>query len=236
MRRALAAAALVAGALAPATARASVDVIVAGKDGTIVSGPRAVSAAATRVRAGGRRCRVPAATPLAALAGLRRTGGPAFAVRDFGQGACDPLFVSRIGRAAGRGVAGWTYKVGHAAGTTAAADRSGPFGTGRRLRAGARVEWFWCRVATSCERTLAVAPARRSVVAGARLRVRVKGYDDLGRGIAVGGARVTLGRASARTGRDGVAVLTAPARRGAYLVRATRRGLAAGFPERVAVG
>jgi hypothetical protein len=219
------------------TAPAAVRVLVVGPK-AVLAGPRTVSARATHVKtsAPAKRCLAPAGTALAALAGRRRAGGPAFAVRDYGGGSCDPLFVTRIGGFTNRGVSGWTYKVGHRAGTTAADDPSGPFGTGRRILAGARVEWFWCRIAAGgCQRTLAIAPARRRVAPGASLRVRVRGYDDRGRAKNVGGARVTLGAAAARSNGSGIAALTVPSSRGIRLLRATKPGLADGFPERVEV-
>jgi hypothetical protein len=221
--------------LAPAAASASVRVMVVGPS-RVLSGPHTVSTRAARVRASGKSCLAPAGTALAALAGLRRAGGPAFSVRDYGGGACDPLFVFRIGPFANAGVTGWTYKVGRRAGTTAANDTSGPFGTGRRIPAGARVLWFFCRIEGSgCQRTLAVAPARRTIAPGGSLRVRVRGYDDRGQGVVVRGATVALGSATARTSAAGVAVLHAPARRGAYVLRAAKAGLSRGFPERVEV-
>jgi hypothetical protein len=220
--------------LAPA-ASASVHVMTVGPGG-VLAGPRTVSPRATHVRASGRSCAVPANTALAALAGLRRAGGAAFSVKDYGGGSCDPLFVTRIGPLTNAGVSGWTYKVGERAGTTAANDRTGPFGTGRRIPAGARVLWFFCHIRGSgCQRTLAVAPAHRTVAGGATLRVRVRGYDDRGNGVPVRGAIVALGSASGRTSAAGIAVLRAPARRGTYLLRAARSGLSRGFPERVRV-
>ena len=233
----LAAAALPA---APAAARPPrVETMVVGQT-RVLFGPRAVTARATTVRAGGRRCAVGAATPLAALAAARRAGAPGFAVRDFGscsRSARDAggLFVDRIGRERNRGRNGWTYKVGTRAGTAGAADPAGSFGDGRRLRRGARVLWFWCRLGPrGCQRTLVVRPAAHRVAPGAPLAVRVVGYDDAGRGRPVAGARVTLGRRSALTGRGGRATLVAP-RAGRHALRATRRGMVTAFPERVVV-
>jgi hypothetical protein len=99
---------------APAAARPPrVETMVVGQK-RVLFGPRAVTARATTVRAGGRRCAVGAATPLAALDAARRAGAPGFAVRDFGscsRSARDAggLFVDRIGRERNRGRNGWTY-------------------------------------------------------------------------------------------------------------------------------
>ena len=70
-----------------------------------------------------------------------------------------------LGGEANRGRSGWEYKVDGVAGSTGAADPSGPLGNGRRLRPGARVLWFWCKASgRGCERTLEVAPAASSIV------------------------------------------------------------------------
>jgi hypothetical protein len=233
----LAAAALPA---APAAARPPrMETMIVGKQ-RVLFGPRAVTAHATAVRAGGRSCAVGAATPLAALAAARRAGAPGFGLRDFGscsRSARDAggLFVDRVGRERNRGRNGWTYKVGTRAGTTGAADPAGSFGDGRRLRSGARVLWFWCVLGPrGCQRTLVVRPAARRVAPGAPLAVRVTGYDDAGHGRPVAGATVTLGGQSTVTGADGRGTLVAP-HAGRYALRATRRGLVSAFPERVLV-
>ena len=99
---------------------------------------------ARSVRVGGRRCAVGRATPLSALAGTRLR----LRLRDYGSCSRSPadagsLYVRQVGPDRAGGPRGWVYKVGHRAGTTGAADPSGPFGTGRRLRGG-RLLWFWC--------------------------------------------------------------------------------------------
>ncbi|HEY3019081.1 MAG TPA: hypothetical protein VGJ32_02770 [Solirubrobacteraceae bacterium] len=190
-------------------------------------GPRTVRAVTARVNA----CRVPAATPLAVLDAFDRAGGPPFRAR----GECSALYVFQIGRDRARGRAGWVYKVGHRLGTTAAADPSGPFGTGRRLRGGQRVLWFWCVAARRCQRTLEVVRPPRRVPAGRGVRVTVRAYDDNGRGVRAGGVRVALGRTTAVTGADGTAVLMARGH-GRQTLRAARRGLVPAFPEPVVVG
>jgi hypothetical protein len=136
------------------------------------------------------------------------------------------------------GRSGWVYKVGNRAGTTGAADPSGPFGTGRRLHAGQRVLWFWCTLNQSygCQRTLDARPERTSAAPGEALRVTVLGYDDLGRPETVAGATVRLGGATAVSGADGVATVTVPAANGRVRLRASHPGMVTGFPREVAVG
>ena len=219
---------------------ARVDVMVVGKS-RMLAGAGRVSARTATVRAAGRRCAVSASTPLAALAARARARGLSYALRDFGscsRRAADAagLFVRRVGRDANRGRDGWVYKVGHRSGTAAAADPGGPFGSGR-LRGGQRVTWFWCRMGASgsCQRTLEITSPRRAA-RGGRITVRVRGYDDRGRGALVGGATVTLAGRRAVTDARGLATLTAPSRRGGAIVRATRGGLVPAFPERIAIG
>lgn len=221
----------------PATAAAPaprVKALVLGPKGVRMAGPVAVSARLTRVPVGGHTCAVPRGTALAALAGVRRAGGPAFRVTD--DGDCGALYVRKIGAHAARGPEGWVYKVGNRAGTTGADDPSGPFGTGRRIPSGAKVLWFWCRIGPrGCQRTLAARPSARAMAPGARLTVSVRSYDDFGRGRAVRGAKVVLGSSSALTNASGTAMLTAPARRRGYRVRATKTGLVPAYPEYVEV-
>jgi len=240
VRTALALAGLVA-AVAPAAAAAAprVRVMVVGRSDLLLA-PRSVVASAVTVRASGKRCGVALGTPLAALAGARRAGGPSFTVRDFG-GSCSrsardsaALFVTRIGPDRNRGRAGWTYKIGNRSGSAGAADIAGPFGSGR-LRSGTRVTWFWCRRGGTCQRTLTVS-SRGRVARGGRLRVVVRGYDDFGHGRRVRGARVRLGGRSARTGRHGVAWLRAPSRAGGVRLTATRSGMVRAFDRRIGVG
>src|SRR4051812_36264575 len=166
MRRALLTV-LVAGlAAAPSAHAAKVDVLVVGKH-AVLRGPKAVKLAKRTVKVGHRRCAVGKATPLSVLAGTKLR----LRVRD--QGACSrdardagALYVFGVGPDRAKGRAGWVYKVGNRAGSTGAADPSGPFGTGHRLRDGQRVLWFWCTLNgerspdTGCQRTLAVAADR----------------------------------------------------------------------------
>ena len=110
-----------------------------------------------------------------------------------------------IGPDSERGRDGWVYKIGRRAGTTGAADPSGPFGRGK-LRRGARVLWFWCvqGAATAASGRSRCRPAS-TVAPGAMLRVTVRGYDDNGRGVPVGGRDRAPRLGDRVTGADGVA-------------------------------
>jgi hypothetical protein len=239
MRPVLLAAALAVLVLAaPAGAgAASVELMVAGKD-RVLREAAPVKLLARSVRVGGHRCAVGRATPLSVLAGSRLR----LRLKDYGSCSRSPadagaLYVTQVGPDRRGGPRGWVYKVGHRAGTTGAADPSGPFGTGRRLKGG-RLLWFWCvqdRTA-SCQRTLEARPERTTVDPGAPLRVSVRGYDDNGRGVPVAGALVRLGGAQALTGADGVVVVTAPAAAGRVRLTAEHAGLVRSFPVRVVVG
>jgi hypothetical protein len=226
----------------PSTAQAAVprvEAMVVGKGRTLLE-PATVAARATTLRVAGRRCAVGAATPLAVLAAADRAGGPSFALRDYGSCSrasrdAGGLFVTRIGPDRNRGRDGWAYKVGRRAGTTPAADPGGPFGTGRRIAAGARVLWFWCVLRTGgCQRTLSVR-APRSAAAGAALTVTVTGRDDAGRGRPIAGATVALAGVTATTSADGRATLPAPVTAGRHALTATAPGLVRAFPEAVTV-
>jgi hypothetical protein len=128
-----------------------------------------------------------------------------------------------------RGQDGWVYKVGRRAATAGAADPGGPFGRGR-LRASQRVTWFYCRLRDGgCQRTLEL---RVTTEPGA-LIARVRGYDDEGTGVAVDGATVSAGGASAVTGVKGLARLELPA--GRYTAVASKPGLVRSFAERAQV-
>lgn len=220
---------------APAAA-AEVELMVVGKE-RVLRGPADVRLQQRTVKVRGRRCRVGAATPLAALAAtsLRiRLHDYARCGRDWRDAA--GLYVRAIGRARERGRGGWVYKVGRKAGTAGAADPRGPFGTGRRLRDGQRVTWFWCREASACQRTLEVRPDRAGAAPGETIRASVRGYDDLGRGIPVRGATVRLGSATAVTAADGTATLVVPAGSRRLRLEAEREGMVPAFPEEVRVG
>jgi hypothetical protein len=246
---ALAGAALVAAA-APAVAappagatgaaHGQVRVMIVGRTRTLLAA-RSVGLAGATLGVGGRRCAVAAGTPLAVLATVRHSGGPAFSLRDYGHCSRSPrdaqsLFVTSIGGDRNAGRDGWVYKVGERAGTTDAAGLSGPFGDGRRVRAGQRVLWFWCVMgATSCQRTLGVTIPTSPVAPGAPVMVTVTGFDDQGRGVAAAGATVTLGGSRASTDAGGRARLAAPAALGAYALGAQQPGAVPSFPETVQV-
>ena len=233
MRRALgiAVAALVA---APAAASAAtVQTMVAGKQRVLRAAKPVKLVETRRVTVGGRRCTVGGATPLGVLAGTAL----ALRVRDYGscgRRAADAslLFVTSIGGERNRGQDGWVYKVGRKVSSAGAGDRSG-----RRLRGGDRLLWFYCRMqpAGGCQRTLEATPDRATAAPGEVVRVKVRGYDDQGRGIAVPGATVRVGSASATTDAGGMAELAVPAG-GRLAVTATRAGMVPAFPGVIRAG
>ena len=230
MRSALLIAALLAVAAPAQAAPPKVGQLVAFRDGTAVA-RTSVSTRATQVSVGGRRCTAGDGTALAALV---RTKPGGLRLHDYGgcsRRAADGagLFVRAIRGEVNRGQDGWVYKVGRRAATAGAADPGGPFGRGR-LRAGQRVTWFYCRLRDGgCQRTLEL---RLTTEPGA-LIARVRGYDDEGKGVAVEGATVSAGGASAATGVNGVARLDLPA--GRYTAVASKPGLVRSFPERAEV-
>jgi hypothetical protein len=193
------------------------------------------------VKASGRRCRVAASTPLAALAAILRRQHTDWHVRDFG--SCErrsarssgQLFVDRVAGDRNRGQDGWFYKVDDRAGNQGAGEVGS--GANGRLRRGDRVAWFYCvldAATRSCQRTLRVIPDSASGSPGAALRVRVRGYDNERRAAAVPGARVELGTASAVADKNGVAVLTLPAA-GIHALTAASPGTVPAFPTMIAV-
>src|SRR5208283_2827656 len=215
--------------------------MIVGMNGVTLFAARTVRASATTVKVGRRRCPVAAGTPLAVLAAMRRAGGPAFAVRDYGHcggsaANSAELFVYSLGNEVNSGQDGWEYKVNGTAGSTGAGDPSGPSGNGRLLASGERVLWFWCVTGGGgCERTLEVAVSSPTVSAGGSLAVTVRGYDDEGRPVPVVGATVTLGSQAASTTAGGRATLTAPVTPGSYPLSASGQGLVPSFPETIVV-
>ena len=217
---------------APAQA-ATVDLMVVGKE-RMLRAPKEVRLKQRTVKVAGRRCRVGARTPLSVLAAARLPLG----IRDYARCGRDPqaaggLYVSKVAGEREKGRGGWVYKVGRRAGTSGAADP-----TGRRLRHGQRVTWFWCELQASgsCQRTLEARPDRRAAQPGEALRVTVRGYDDYGRGAPTAGAAVRLGTATATTDGQGVAVLTVGPQTGRLRLTATRAGAVRAFPVTVTVG
>jgi hypothetical protein len=191
----------------------------------------AVSTRATKVSVAGRRCTAGDGTAMAAL--VRSKPGK-LRLHDFGsctRKASDGagLFVRSIGGDANRGQNGWVYKVGRRAASAGAADPGGPFGRGL-LRAGQRVTWFYCRMRDGgCQRTLELELTTQP----GTLIATVRGYDDQGDGVAVAGAEVSAGGASAQTDASGVARLALPT--GSYRAVATKAGLVRSFAERAEV-
>lgn len=223
---------------APAPASAAVHVMVVGKD-RVLRGAADVRLKKRTVKVGHRRCAVPAATPLSVLAATHLELG----LRDYGQCGKRPadasaLYVTAVAGEREKGHGGWVYKVGRKAGTTAAGDLSGPFGTGHRIHNGQRITWFWCELqqSGSCQRTLEVRPARATAAPGETLSVTVRGYNDQGKGVGVQGATVRLGSATATTGIAGIAVLTVPATAGTVKLFAKRPGMVPAFPSKVKIG
>jgi hypothetical protein len=215
--------------------------MVVGREG-VLAPARSLRASETTVRASGRRCRVGASTPLAALVRALRSARLDYHVRDFGHcsarrpGGSAQLFVDKVGSDRNRGQNGWFYKVADHAGSAGGADPSGPFGNGR-LHDGARVLWFYCLFdvrASSCQRSLVLRPASRSGRAGEALRVSVRGYDNDARSRPEEGVTVTLGSASAVTDAGGEAVLTLPVR-GRYRLAAAKPSMLPAFPIAVRV-
>lgn len=223
----------------PSAAR--VQVMVVSEGGAVMVPPRTVLAAAARVTVAGRSCAVAPSTPLAVLAALHHAGGPPFALRDYGHCGASPassseLFVTAVGGQRNSGQNGWEYKVNGLAGSTGAADPSGPAGNGRRLPGGSEVLWFYCRMGPrGCQRTLKAVPQSTAVAAGAPLPVTVTGYDDEGKPAPVAGATVMLGSSSATSLNGGAAILTAPSTPGSYELSVTDPGLVPSFPVAVRV-
>jgi hypothetical protein len=222
-------------------AGASVTSMIVGTGGSILSRAQTVTASATTVHVGGKRCAVAAGTPLAVLAAVRRRGGPGFALRDYGRCGSSPvnsgqLFVYSLGGERNSGQSGWEYKVDHVSGSTGAADTSGPKGDGRRLRSGAHLLWFWCNAsAGGCQRTLDITPSALTMNRGGSATVTVTGYDNEGRGTPAVGAVATLGSDFASTDSRGEATLIAPGTPGSYSLTASRPGLVPAFPETIVV-
>jgi hypothetical protein len=233
MRRALVIAIAVLVAAPAAAPAATVETMVAGKQRVLRAAKPVKLVEKRRVKVGGRRCTVAGTTPLGALAGTSL----ALRVRDYGSCGRRPadaasLFVTSIAGERNRGQDGWVYKVGRKVSSSGAGDRSG-----RRLRGGDRLLWFYCRTqrAGGCQRTLEATPDRSAAAPGETVRVTVRGYDDQGRGVAVAGAAVRLGSASATTDAAGVALLTV-AEAGRLALTATRSGMVPAFPGEVRAG
>jgi len=229
--RAVVALAAVLAATPPAAGAASPQVrqLVVFGDGSALQ--RTVLTRASSVRVDGRRCTTGKSSALSAL--VRSRPGK-LRLLDFGScslrsGDGAGLFVKSIRGEANRGRNGWVYKVGRRIASAGAGDPRGPFGSGQ-LRPGQRVTWFYCRLRRGgCQRTLELSlrTEPETVVAS------VLGYDDEGRGVAVAGASVTAGNASALTDAGGEARLSVGS--GRHLVVAKREGMIRSFGEPVKV-
>jgi hypothetical protein len=232
MRRALATAIAVLVAAPSAAPAATVETMVAGKQRVLRAAKPVKLVEKRRVKVGGRRCTVAGTTPLGVLAGTSL----ALRLRDYGSCGRRPadaasLFVTGVAGERNRGQDGWVYKVGRKVSSAGAGDRSG------RLRGGDRLLWFYCRTQRTggCQRTLEATPDRTTAAAGEVLRIKVRGFDDQGRGVVVPGATVRLGSASATTDEGGMAELAVPAT-GRLFLTATRTGMVPAFPEVVRAG
>ena len=93
------------------------------------------------------------------------------------------------------------------------------------------MRWFYGRLRDgSFQRTLELTAKQSGT---GTVEVRVRGYDDDGRGVAIEGADVFTSGAAAVTDQRGIALLRLPP--GSYVVRASKRGLVPSFGERVTV-
>ncbi len=217
-----------------------VNVMVAGPNGPF-AGSSLLKASATTVRAGKKRCKVAANTPLSALVASSRRSNFGFRIKDFGSCSkklaanSSQLFVNKVGSYPNKGSDGWFFKVNDKAGTTGSADPSGPFGSGR-LSSGDRVVWFYCKYkkgSGSCQRTLRLissASARK----GKTYKIKVVGYDDSKRGRAISKVRASIGGQTATTDKKGRAFLK-PLRKGKFKLFASRKGMVSAFPRKVRV-
>jgi hypothetical protein len=210
---------------APAHAAPNVEQLVVFKNGAAVQ--KQVTAASTIVKVGKKRCAVPAGTALAAL--LKSKIGT-IQLHDYGSCSSNPndaatLYVRRIRKDAAKGVNGWVYKVGNKAASAGAADPAG------RLKAGARVTWFYCHMGSSgCQRTLGV---RATPQGNGQVRVTVRAYDDFGKSRPAKGATVHVGNLTAKADSHGHATVTASP--GTRKVYAEGKGLVRSYTERIDV-
>lgn len=164
-----------------------------------------------RVRVGRKSCVVGQGTALSALVASRVAK---VALHDYGSCSKRPrdasgLFVRKLGADANRGQDGWVYKVGHKTASAGAADPSGPFGNGR-LKSGTDVLWFYCHMrGSSCQRTLSF--GKVDTQQAGSVTVRVRAYNDRGKGVPAAGVTVHVGSATATTDSGGVARIAASA-------------------------
>jgi hypothetical protein len=207
--------------------------MVVARDGSAKVGT--VRATAARVKVGRKSCAVPAGTPLAALV-RARVGTLRF--KDYGscgKRAVDSggLYVSAINADVARAEDGWVYKVGNKAGPAGAADPSGPFGRGP-LRPRQRVTWFWCDQQPDVEGCQLTLELKVTSTAEHSASVRVRGYDNAGKGVSAEGATIIEGDAElATTDANGAAAF--PLTPGAHTLGAIKPGLVRAFPVEVTV-
>jgi hypothetical protein len=187
-----------------------------------------VRARATHLKVGGHTCKVGASTPLAALAAVLRERGTGYVIRDYGScsatnaAAAGQLFVRRIGKDSNHGNDGWFYKVNDRAPEIGSGDLAARLGTGDRLL------WFYCvfdEAARSCQRSLRIFPGGGT----AGVNVKVRGYDNAGHSVPVGGATVATGSLTATSTANGGASLAASGP-GHYRVTAVKAGMVDAFP------
>jgi hypothetical protein len=220
--------------VAPAGAAAPVvDQMVVFKDGS--AKVASVRASATRVKVGRKRCAIGAGTPLAAL-----VRGKVGTLRYTDYGSCGKraadsggLYVRAIDRDVARAEDGWVYKVGNKAAPAGAADPSGPFGRGP-LKARQRVTWFWCDQQPDVEGCQQTLDMKVTSTADHAASVRVRGYDNAGRGTGIAGATVSEGdTVLGTTEASGQAAI--PLAPGTHTLVARKDGLVRSYPVEVTV-
>jgi hypothetical protein len=204
------------------------------KNGTAKIGK--VRANATTVKLGGKRCAVGAGTPLAAL-----VAGKAGTLRFKDYGACGKraadsggLYVRAIRNDVARAEDGWVYKVANKAAPAGAADLSGPFGHGL-LRSRQRVTWFWCDQqpgVEGCQRTLELKVTSTAEHAAS---VRVRGYDNAGKGVDVEGATFVVDGQGVPVTSDASGNASLTLTPGPHSLVAIKPGLVRTFPVEVNV-
>ncbi len=215
---------------------ARVDVMVVGKGERIISSPRRVTARSVTVRASGKRCKVAASTPLAALV-ARTKRSLALGIKDFGSCSrrrardSSQLFVRSIGSQRNKRDDGWVYSKDFVVPPVGAADPSG------RLDRFDQLRWFYCSHDSKgrCQSALSISPSATQASAGGTFGATVSAFDDRGRGTLVAGATLTVGDSSAVTTPAGLAFLALPLQPGRYKIRATAPGTLPAFPKRLQV-
>ena len=222
---------------APAEAARTVQVMVVGK-ASVLAGPQKVEA--DGAHGGGRAAS--AARPARARRSPRwRRRSCRCTFKDYGACSRAARRVRLALRALDRRRAGAAARTAGSTRSAAASDPPAPptrparSATGRRLRSGQKVLWFWC-VKDAGGRLPAHARGRRAADRRARCApfpATVRGYDENGGGVPVAGVEVAPG---AVTDASGAATVTAPAAAGTLTLRAEAPGLVQAFPRKVTVG